>query len=240
MLIKTIVTFFCITVLLPCSIHASEREYGTLIFEDQFERNESQEDKDELNNGWGTNSRTRAAGNKQVDLKDGTLHIYRHKVADHGVSVTQDVSFRNGTVALRFKLGPKEDLGLNFADMKEKSVHAGHLFMVKIMPHKVELIDLKTGRMNLKNRDALKSNTASRELTQLLKTKMQSFQIKLDTSTWHDVVVNIEGDTLSVHIDGKELGEFTSEGIAHSTKSRLRLAVNKTAWVDDVKIWRRQ
>ena len=34
--------------------------YGTLIFEDKFERNESQETKDEPGNGWQTNSKSRA------------------------------------------------------------------------------------------------------------------------------------------------------------------------------------
>jgi len=48
--------------------------------------------------------------------------------------------------------------------------------------------------------------------------------------------VKIAGDVMSVKIDGKKIGEFQSKGIAHATKSRLRLAVNKTAWVDDVKV----
>jgi hypothetical protein len=49
-------------------------EPGKLIFSDDFERNESQELKDEVGNGWGTNSKSRAGGNKQVDLKHADLH----------------------------------------------------------------------------------------------------------------------------------------------------------------------
>ena len=66
----------------------AQDERGTLIFEDDFQRNETQEKTDEIGNGWGSNSKSRAAGNKQVDLKNGAMYIYRHEVADHGVSVT--------------------------------------------------------------------------------------------------------------------------------------------------------
>ena len=46
-----------------------------LIFSDDFERNESVESKEEVGNGWATNSKKRAAGNKQVDLRDGAMYI---------------------------------------------------------------------------------------------------------------------------------------------------------------------
>ena len=39
---------------------------------------------------------------------------------------------------------------------------------------------------------------------------------------------------MSVDIDGRDVGEFQSPGIAHPTKRRLRLSVAKTAVVDDL------
>src|SRR3954467_5090729 len=77
---------------------------GRLIFEDDFARNESQEKTDEPGNGWSTNSKSRAKGNKQVDLRDGALYIFIHPEADHAVSVTRPAEFTDGAVALRFKL----------------------------------------------------------------------------------------------------------------------------------------
>ncbi len=81
-----------------------------LIFEDDFERNESDEEKEELGNGWSTNSSKRAGGNKQVDLREGTMHIYMHKAADHAVSVRHDAQFQNGEVHLRFMLENEKDI----------------------------------------------------------------------------------------------------------------------------------
>ena len=43
---------------------------------------------------------------------------------------------------------------------------------------------------------------------------------------------------MSVKIDGQAAGSFSSEGIAHPTKRMITLAVNKSAQVDDVKVWR--
>ena len=75
-----------------------------MIFEDDFDRNEPQEQTDEPGNGWRTNSKTRAGGNKQVSLRDGAMHIYTHREADHAVSVTDDADFTDGAVQCRVKL----------------------------------------------------------------------------------------------------------------------------------------
>ena len=76
----------------------------------------------------------------------------RAEVADHGVSVTHEADFRDAVITLRFKLGAGDDLGINLADMNEKSVHAGHICVARIRPHQVEISDLKTGRMDLARR----------------------------------------------------------------------------------------
>ncbi|MDG2127136.1 MAG: hypothetical protein P8K08_04020 [Fuerstiella sp.] len=221
---------------LPPALRADER--GVLIFEDDFNRNESQESKEELSRGWGSNSKKRAAGNKQVDLKDGAMHIYRHKAADHAVSVTHPAGFRDGSVELKFMLAAKTDsLGLNFADLKFKEVHAGHLFVAKISTRDVQLHDLKTGNMNLKTRELRLANKLSSSRKVELKTKVRKFPHRLESGEWHTLVVCVSGDTLSVSIDGGHVGSFSSAGIAHPTKRTLRLSVPKNAVVDDVKIF---
>lgn len=217
---------------------AIAKEPGKLIFSDDFERNESQELKDEVGNGWGTNSAKRAGGNKQVDLKDGTMRIYIHETADHGVSVTHPAEFRNGRVEIKFMLEHEKDsLGLNFADLKYKKVWAGHLFKVVIGVKQTEIADLKTGVMDLKIREARQSKTMTPEQQKMLKTKSKRFPRKLETGKWYTAVAKIVGDKLSVSIDGKEVGSFSSEGIAHPTKRMLRLAIHRNVVVDDVKIY---
>jgi hypothetical protein len=42
---------------------------------------------------------------------------------------------------------------------------------------------------------------------------------------------------MTVTIDSKEVGTFSSEGIAHPTKRALRVAIPKKAIIDDLKIY---
>lgn len=216
-------------------------DLGKLVFSDDFERTESQETTDDPGNGWKTNSTARAKGNKQVDLIDGALRIFIHAEADHAVSVTHDFAFVNGAVTMRFKLeSDKDSLGLDFADLACKEVHAGHLFKATFAASKVTLADLKTGSMALPFYEANKAGTATKEQKAQAAAKQKHFPVSISTGSWHDLQVVINGTTLTASVDGKEVGSFSSEGIGHPTKRVLRLAVPKVAVVDDVHCFARE
>ncbi len=229
-------------ILLACTapLFAAD-DRGTLLFQDDFSRNEAQETTDAPGNGWGTNSKSRAKGHKQVDLRDGALHIFIHAEADHAVSVTHAAEFADGAVALRFKLEDARDsLGLDFADLGRKDVHAGHLFAARVAPKQVLLQDLATGNMRLDIRETRQAKKPlSAEQKSALEGKEKKIPAQLALGTWHDLLVKISGDELSVSVDGTEVGKLKSPGIAHPTKRVLRLAVPRNAVVDDVKIWRK-
>ncbi len=239
---KTKSTACCFLVVLLLTFgtpnHAQEAASpeGKVLLQDDFQRDEAEPDQEQIGNSWGTNSRKRAAGNKQADLEGGALHVTRHPLADHGVSVFHDVEFRNATIDLRFKLGPQDDLGINIADLQEKSVHAGHLCVAKIRLNQVELTDLKTGNMNLQMRAARLEGKLSGNDKKLLASKTKRFTVDLKPNHWHKLRVQIDDNTMRVSINGSPVGEFSSPGIAHPTKRRLRLAVNRSAWIDDVSI----
>jgi hypothetical protein len=223
--------------LFSLSLHAED--LGELVFSDDFDRNESQESKDDPGNGWGTNSASRAKGNKQVDLVDGAMRIFIHKEADHAVSVTHAFEFTDGSVKMRFKLeDAKDTLGLNFADMELKTVHAGHLCMAIFSAKDVLLRDLKTGVMELSTYDQKKAGTLSKEAAAALKLKEKSFATPIAPESWHTLVVSIHGDTMTASVDGQHVGSFASAGVAHSRKKMLRLSVPKNAVVDDVEFYR--
>ena len=110
---KTLALFTLISTLTMC-VFATD--LGQLIFQDDFNRTETQKNTDDPGNGWGTNSKSRAKGDKQVDLKDGALRIHISPRADHAVTVTHEAEFRDGAVTLRFMLeDAKDSLGLDFA-----------------------------------------------------------------------------------------------------------------------------
>lgn len=221
------------------SAYADER-FGTQIFEDSFERTESQELKDEPGNEWTTSSDKTAKGNKQIDLRDGAVYIYTHAEANHATSFRHEFAFKDGTVGLRFKLEDEGDtLNLNFADLGLKTVHAGHLFKIIIGTSGVKIADQKTGEMNLALRKAKKEGTLTAAQKKLVLQKSKTIPHTISSGEWHQVYVTIEGNKISCAIDGQPVGSFQSEGFAHETKKLLRLLVAKNAFIDDVKIWRR-
>lgn len=223
------------------SVTPASTDLGELVFQDDFERAESQEERDEPGNGWVTNSAKRAQGDKQVDLKDGTMRIYISPRADHAVSVTHPFEFKNGSVALRFLLEDKKDsLGLNFADLNFKEVHAGHLFVVRIYSNRVEITDLKTGVMRKDIRETRMAKKAlSEEQKHALKGKSKRFEKVTATGKWHNLLVTVSEDQLSLELDGEQVGSFSSSGIAHPTKQMLRLSVPQNVVVDDVRLWKK-
>lgn len=211
---------------------------GSLVFADDFERFETDDTKEQLGNGWVTNSNKTTKGNKQVDLKDGSMRICISKESEHAVSVDHPAEFRDCFISLSFMLeNPKDSLSLNFADLEFKQVHDGHLFVVKISTTKVQLEDLKTGRMDLKIRNASQAKTLSAEQTKMLKTRIVAFPNQLEINKWHTLGLAVDGKKLRLSINGRNIGSLQSEGIAHPTKRTLRLVVPRQAVVDDLKIW---
>lgn len=229
-------------VLIPAlSTSVFAADLGKLIFEDDFNRKETQTTVDEPGNGWGTNSKSRAKGDKQVDLKDGAMRVHISPRADHAVSVTHAAEFKDGAVTLRFMLeDAKDSLGLDFADLKCKEVHAGHLCAAKVDAKQVTMIDHKTGGMRNDIHEARKGKKPlTDEQKKAVAGKTKRVPHATETGKWHDLQVKMEGDEMSVAVDGKVVGSLNSPGIAHPTKCMLRLSVPRNAVVDDVKIYRK-
>ena len=211
-------------------------DFITPVFSDDFSRDEATPGKEDIGNGWTSNSAWRAKGHQQVDLIDGVMHITKHAEADHGVAIFHNAEFQDGIVELRFKLGEGDDLGVDFVDRELKTVHAGHLCIARVTNKAVTLTDSKTGGMNNEIRERREKGDKSPELAALLKTKTKSFKLDLKPNEWHTMNIKIVGDQMTVRIDDQETGSFSSEGIAHPTKRMITLAVNKSADVDDVKV----
>jgi len=185
-------------ILFPTLAFADHR--GELIFQDDFERSESQEVKDEPGNEWTTSSDKTAKGNKQVDLRDGYLHIYTHAEANHATSVRHEFQFKDGSLRLKVRFDGKGDsLKLNFTDTGEKSVHAGHLFNVEVSPAGVLFKDLKTGVMNQVIRKARKNGKLTDEQKTELKTKSARVAHPMKVGRWHVVEAKVRGDELSCY-----------------------------------------
>ena len=213
--------------------------FSKTIFQDRFQsKREALQGKENPGNGWGTNSKTRAKGEKQVFLRDNAMY---HQTGSGSRPWSLGYSgriFSGRRVLLRGLSCPEQgDLGVNIADMTEASVHAGHICMARIKPASLEIVDLKTGRMRKEMHEKSKAKKLTKAEKKQIATKSSHCSDETEGQMFGmNLQIVINGDVMSVKIDGRQIGRMASPGIGHKTKRRIRLAVNTEAWVDDVMV----
>ncbi|WP_157211154.1 hypothetical protein [Verrucomicrobium spinosum] len=219
---------------------------GTLLFEDDFEREETGNGLKDIGKGWESATADRAPHIKQADLDQGILKIYSNeKAAGHGIHIHHDAGFTDGGTTLRFRLpglNKGESCIVGHVDRELKSVHAGHLCYAYLNPTNIMLRDSKTGIHDLKVQ-ARRAEFLKRkeklppDLDAFLQTKQKVVSWKADNE-WHELTLVFEGDEMRLSVDGKVLVTHRSEGFAHPMKRWLSFGATSTLWIDDVKVWK--
>lgn len=212
-------------------------ENSTIIFEDDFNRNEQDDSKEELGKNWKTNSTKRAKGIKQADLKDGVLNIKMAKEADHAVSVLHTNPFDDGIVKVKFKMMDSKGIKFNFNDPKARKVAwAGHVCSVAIKPSSIQIVDQLTGYFRL-DIHKLRKEGKKKEAAKLCKNKSVTSKFNFGIDKWYEITMIFEGAKLTVYIDNQKVIDFTSPGLDHQMKDNLAFSVSGEAEVDDLKIY---
>jgi hypothetical protein len=209
----------------------------TLIFSDDFSREEVSSEREEVGNGWTTNTQRRAPGKRQAVLREGALSLATDPTAKHAVVAFHETSFSDGILELRFRRPADGTFGVAFSDPECKSVHAGHLCLLRLLPDCLTLTDLKTGSADLGILAKLKEGKRDAALDGLLKSKTKSFPFLLAADQWHTLRLHLVGEIMTAFVDGTEVGSITSQGVGHPHKRVLEISNNKPVMVDDVKIW---
>jgi hypothetical protein len=164
-------------------------------------------------------------------VKDGMLIGITGEGSDH--SAVDNIKFdgeRDLEVSVKFRFVSDKARSFNvwFDDKNYKGSHAGHICQATISPTGVNLSDAKTGGFDHKNDlyARKKANTLTPEEKEVLKTRTTRIPTSISLQDWHTLVVRTKGDEISVTIDGKPVGSFKSEGVAHDTKSLISLTTN--------------
>jgi hypothetical protein len=163
-------------------------------------------------------------------IKDGVLVGITPEGSDHSaveqviIDPEKDLQV---SVKFRFVSEKAKSFNLWFDDRAYKGSHAGHICNVSVSPTGVNIGDAKTGNFRNDIYDKKKSPEGlSQEEKDLLKTKNKNLPNALALKDWHTLIARTKGDEIEVTIDGKLLGSFKSEGVAHDTKSLISLTTN--------------
>jgi hypothetical protein len=165
-------------------------------------------------------------------IKDGVLVGITPEGSDH--SAVDSVKFdpeRDLEVSVKFKFVSEKAKSFNvwFDDKDYKESHAGHICSVNVSPKSVAIGDAKTGnfRNDIYEKKKAVPPTLTAEDKALLATKNKSFPVMLTLQEWHTLVVQTKGDEIAVTIDGKAVGSFKTEGVAHDHKTLVSLTTNQ-------------
>lgn len=165
-------------------------------------------------------------------IQDGVLIGKTIDIDDHaGVDSIRFEGRRDMQVSLKFKFAGEEANRFNvwFDDKDFKGSHAGHIASISISPTGGSIADAKTGNMENGIYEMKKSAEGLDESTKkLLESKTSRFELDMekDKGEWHDLLIRTKGDKVVVKVDGEEVGELQSEGVAHMTKSVVSLTTN--------------
>ena len=211
---------------------------GQLLIDDHFDRLA-------VGKQWSTNDARalRTSGieksrfQSQAKIHDGTLQIRRTEGSDHGASVKTSAEFTDAVIQLRFRLTGEDTFGVNTNDPECKTVHAGHICRVEIGPKHVMIQDQKTGNMDNQYRKLRDEGASKEELEKRIAGKSIRRATQIAADQWHDLRIVLRGDAIEVAVDGTMVGEFNSEGIAHSPKRNIAFAVPRAVDIDNLKLW---
>lgn len=198
---------------------AQSAHFSELIFEDDFSGSEFKAE-------WGHYK-------SKSEIKDGVLIGKTIDIDDHaGVDSIRFEGRRDMEVSVRFRFGGYKAHSFNvwFDDKDYAGSHAGHICNVSISPVNGTISDAKTGTMANEIYEKKKFGELDEATKALLETKKVDFRVPLLESRdqWHELLVRTIGDTVTVKVDGEEIGTLKSEGIAHETKSVVSLTTNES------------
>lgn len=164
-------------------------------------------------------------------VQDGVLKGITAETSDH--PAVDNITFpgeKDLQVSVKFKYTSDKAKGFNvwFDDKNYKETHAGHICSITINPTNVTIADAKTGTFRNDIYEKKKApGGLSAEDKEFLKKMTKSFPVKLALNEWHTLVIQTSGDTVTVNIDKKDVGSFTSPGVAHDTKTLVSLTTNR-------------
>ncbi|MGY6648521.1 family 16 glycoside hydrolase [Wenyingzhuangia sp. IMCC45574] len=220
----------------------TELDSAKLVFQDDFNRDEEDNRKEQLGNGWKTNSKNRANGNKQADLRNHVLYVEMWKDATHGTSILHTAPIDNGVVKVKFKMlsvnkrGNAIEFNFNNPKAKDKTVN-GHVCQVAVSPTSIKIEDQYTGRFNPELRKKMKKGVDKKEVKKILATKKKKIAVAYTLNQWYEITIVFRNDTLLVYIDNEYIGKHTSSGFDVKKENIAFSLWSTAAEFDDISVW---
>ena len=197
---------------------ASAGDYTRVIFSDDFSSNS-------FGPRWGHYKSSSV-------VQDGVLKGITATESDHAaVDVIRLEPERDLEVSVKFQFVSDQAKSFNvwLDDRDYKGSHAGHICSISVSPVAVTVADAKTGTFSndiYERKKAAPPTLTAEDKANLLKWT-KSMPTKVSLKEWHTLVVRTRNDAVETTIDGKVVGSFQSQGVAHDHKTVVSLTTNR-------------
>lgn len=222
------------TVALPAIAEQTKTQsISKVVFEDRFDRKASPATAEKLGNEWKLNTKEE----HKFVLQDGSLHVTRNTKAKHPANQLHKAKLQNGTFEMRFKLVHKDDsFQVQFRDSAFTKVKQGILFNVRIGNDNLELQDAIVASGIRQTLKTAKSTEPTAQQKKDLDKVTTVVPLQLNVDQRHVLLVKVQGNTLTVAINGKDTTTLSSTAIGHPQKDNFRVEVKPALVIDSIKV----
>lgn len=224
---------------LPKQLAEIVMQRGKVLMEDDFNR-EAAQDSPEFGSQWRPLTAPLKDGIKEFDIIDGEMRLTRSPKSGHALVLTHDTSepYQEAISWTRAKFSKGNRFKIAFNDKQYKPVHAGHINAVFVYTNKIIIDDEKNGRFSAAAKKIKNDPSKIKERYALTAKYSRSFPVRLKEDQWFDIVTHHQGETLTVYINGRETGSYTSPGFAHETKRHFGFSPAENGSIDHTCIWK--
>jgi hypothetical protein len=195
-----------------------------ILHEDDFS-------KDTLHRIWGTASTT-------TKIEDGVIKVLSKGGPSGKIKVSVE-PFVNCQLRCRFQFLDSKSLGFGFDDLTAKEIlHGGHILGIRFDKNgSIQIKDNLTGSYNMEYYQLVKDKKATPELKAVFARCEKQADYPFESEKWYDALIEINGDTVAISMNGSKVIEFQSPGFAHPRKDMYRFLIgNGELHIDDVSL----
>ena len=208
-----------------------------LLFSDDFKGTERDKrwhrvvDTFTFENGALKGTQTR---DQNIPAADGKPEVKAH-AAVYGL----ELPTKDSVVEAKIRFDGATMIDVEFDDRKYTGSHYGHIARAQAKLNGVTILDEREGTQNSRVVELRKDPVANKEeINRIIGAHSITYPAKLEPGKTYLFTVETVGEEMRVSIDGKVAAYLKSEGIGHTTKSKIELGVaGKSGWFEEIKVW---
>jgi len=171
---------------------------------------------------------------QNIPATDGKPEVKAH-AAVYGL----ELPTKDSVIEAKIRFDGATMIDVEFDDRKFTGSHYGHIARAQAKLNGVTILDEREGTQSGRVVELKKDMAANKgEIDKIVAAHSITYPAQLEAGKTYLFCVETVGDEMRVSIDGKVAAFLKSDGIGHTTKSKIELGVaGKSGWFEDIKVW---